>query len=88
VNYPHTEQQINDLKEAGIVFDKVIYLSDGVSLSEDLPGEPGSIVFPRMRSAEYAFTAEQELEYADNHLKIAKEFIGDELVKEVSIRGS
>lgn len=35
VNYPHNEQQINDLKEAGIVFDKVIYLADSVALSED-----------------------------------------------------
>lgn len=44
VGYPLNEAHILELKESGIVFDKIIYLSDGVSLSEDLPGEPGSII--------------------------------------------
>jgi hypothetical protein len=43
INYPINEQQINDLKECGIVFDKVLYLSDEFSLTED-PVEPGQII--------------------------------------------
>ena len=31
------------------MFDKIIFLSDGVAISEDLPGEPGSIISQRLK---------------------------------------
>ena len=88
VGYPLNEQHINELKEAGFVFDKVIYLSDSVSLSEDLPGEPGSIIFPRIRENNIICNMDAELELADKNLAVVKEIYTDEVVKEVSIRGT
>ena len=83
-----TEQHILELKESGIVFDKVLHLSDGVGLSEDLPGEPGSIIQKRMRESGVDFAIESEIEYADNVIRLVKEHMGEELVREISIRGS
>jgi adenylate kinase family enzyme len=87
VGYPMNEAQVLELKESGVVFDKVLYLSDGVSLSEELPGEPGSIVSQRVKSNEISCVLEQELEWAENMIRVIKEQMGEELVKEVSIRG-
>jgi len=43
VDFPQTEQHINELKEAGVVFDKILSLSDAIAEGEE-EVVPGAII--------------------------------------------
>jgi spore coat polysaccharide biosynthesis protein SpsF (cytidylyltransferase family) len=59
-----------------------------VALSEDLAAENGSIVVPRIKESNIICNIESELEFSEKQLAILKETYTEDLVKEVSIRGS
>jgi len=84
IDFPQTEQQINELKEAGLVLDKVLYLTDAIPDGEE-EVTPGAIISQRLAQKGALFNLEQELEAAENIIKIIKEFQGEENVREVSI---
>ena len=63
-------------------------MSDNVALSEDLPAENGSIVVPRIKDSNIICNIDSELEFCEKQLALLKESYTEELVKEVSIRGS
>ena len=77
VGYPQTEDQVNALKEHGIVLNRILYLAD---TSE----EPGTVLRER---GDYKNEAvlENELEKAEKTLGIVKEAFGEDIVREVSI---
>jgi len=77
VGYPQTEEQVNALKEHGIVLNRILYLTD---TSE----EPGAAL---QKKGDYRteFSLENELEKSEKALQIVKEAFGEEVVKEVPI---
>ena len=81
MGFPETEEQVAKLKEHGIDFDSVVYLAD---TNEE---EPGAELRKRMLSdATYDFDFETEV--STKQLAVAKEFINEEIVKEISANGS
>jgi hypothetical protein len=59
-----------------------------VALSEEQPAENGSIVIPRLKESNIICNIDAELEFSEKQLALLKEAYTEELVKEVSIRGS
>jgi hypothetical protein len=81
--FPQTELHIAKMKEYGLVFDRVIFLSDNTE------EEPGREIKKRMANVgDFAFDFEEENAKAQKVLANIKEFIGEEGVVEVECTGS
>ena len=77
IGYPQTEEQVNALKEHGIVINRILCLVDN---SE----EPGAAL---QKKGDYTsqFVLETELEKSEKAMALVKEAFGDEIVREVPI---
>jgi len=81
LGFPETEEHVNRLKAHGIDFDSVVYLAD---TNEEDPG-----VELRKRTQDDAtYDFDFEAEVATKHLAVAREFINEDIVKEVSANGT
>ena len=79
VGFPETEVQIQKLKEHGLEFDRIIYLNDTNE-------EPGDEIKKRMAEVEL-YDWDWELENSQKILNLAKENLGEEIVREISCNG-
>ena len=90
IGFPQTETHCAKLKEYGIEFDRVLFLSDK---SESETAAPGSEITERMNLIEdYSYEYEAELEAANAILATVKEHMipeeKQEIVKEIDCTGS
>ena len=80
IGFPETEVQIQKLKEHGLEFDRIIYLND---TNEE---EPGAEIKKRMAEVEL-YDWDWEVENSQKILNLAKENLGEEIVREISCNG-
>ena len=82
LGFPENEEQVLKLKENGIEFDKVLYLTD---TSEE---DPGVEIKKRMAPISELYDWEWENENATKIVGLVKEQVGEEIVKDISCNGS
>jgi adenylate/nucleoside-diphosphate kinase len=82
LGFPHSQIHAEKLKEHGINFDKILYCTD---LSEE---EAGKDVQQRMVKNDFHYDWATESEKAQAILAVAKEFINEEICKEIDCKGT
>lgn len=86
LGFPQTELHATKLKEHGIAFDRVLYLTDP---GDEEAGTPaGKDVGARMVDVDRHYDWEAEAGRAAAILAMAKEFIGEDIVSEINASGS
>ena len=83
LNFPHSELHCEMLKEYGLGFDRVIHLTD---LSEEDAGVKIAARHPNVDDVQYNW--EEENARANAQLAVVKEFISEDIVKEIDATGT
>jgi len=82
LGFPQSELHATKLKERGIEFDRILYLNDP---SEENAGQE---VKKRMQGVDIHYDWDAENEKSGKILAMAKEFLGEEITKEIPGTGS
>jgi hypothetical protein len=85
LGFPHSEIQVTKLKEYGFDFDRVLYLND---TSEEEPGKQLKERFIKQHGSDSAYEWEKETEAATKIVSVIKEFMSEEIVKEINCTGT
>lgn len=84
LGFPHTELQVTKMKEYGLGLDRVVFLND---MSEEDPGRDLKLRFHAKHGKDVTFDWERESEAVQKVVAVLKEFVSDEIVREINCAG-